>query len=124
MKICGNGDNFGFKDLQAPTSNRFKRQLSAVINFLKYKEDMQYLVEQVSEEREELFAAVDEVAEQSAALEGELGRVQKLNETKLLEHDQVMAECKEVCPAQEWCIWLYYDGLYYKNSFYPSLLLS
>lgn len=49
MKICGNHD-FGFKDLQAPQSKRFKRQLSAVINFLKYKEDMQHLVDQGQEE--------------------------------------------------------------------------
>ena len=96
MKICGNGDNFGFKDLQAPTSKRFKRQLSAIINFLKYKEDMQHLVEQGCEEREELFAAMDEVTELSAALEGELDRVQKLNESKMLERDRAMAECKEV----------------------------
>jgi len=49
MTICGNAD-FGFKDLQAPQSKRFKRQLSAVINFLKFKEDMQCLVEQGQEE--------------------------------------------------------------------------
>ncbi len=49
MTICGNSD-FGFKDLQAPQSKRFKRQLSAVINFLKFKEDMQHLVEQGQEE--------------------------------------------------------------------------
>lgn len=49
MTICGNPD-FGFKDLQAPTGKRLKRQLSAVINFLKFKEDMQCLVEQGQEE--------------------------------------------------------------------------
>ncbi len=49
MTICGNPD-FGFKDLQAPTAKRLKRQLSAVINFLKFKEDMQCLVEQGQEE--------------------------------------------------------------------------
>jgi hypothetical protein len=49
MTICGNTD-FGFKDLQLPQSKRFKLQLSAVINFLKFKEDMQHLVEQGQDE--------------------------------------------------------------------------
>mmetsp|Transcript_14393 Transcript_14393/g.22204 ORF Transcript_14393/g.22204 Transcript_14393/m.22204 type:complete len:455 (-) Transcript_14393:86-1450(-) len=95
MTICGNPD-FGFKDLQAPTAKRLKRQLSAVINFLKFKEDMQCLVEQGQEEREELFAAMDEVTLQCAALEEELEKVKRVNQSKMLERDQAMAECKEM----------------------------
>ena len=95
MNICGNVD-FGFKDLQAPQSKRFKRQLSAVINFLKFKEDMQHLVEQGQEEREELFAAMDEVTLQCAKLEEGLDEARRLNRSKMLERDQAMAECKEV----------------------------
>lgn len=36
MKICGYKD-FGFRDLSAPNGKRFRRQLSACINFLKYQ---------------------------------------------------------------------------------------
>ncbi|KAL7434502.1 hypothetical protein ACHAXM_004094 [Skeletonema potamos] len=95
MTICGNTD-FGFKDLQLPQSKRFKLQLSAVINFLKFKEDMQHLVEQGQDEREELFAAMDEVTAQCATLEDELEKAKRLNQSKMLERDQAMAECKEM----------------------------
>lgn len=152
MTICGNTD-FGFKDLQLPQYKRFKLQLSAVINFLKFKEDMQHLVEQGQDEvrrekgvvcllqvvcscycccnlllnvvavgsnkshaiyihifslsvctqREELFAAMDEVTAQCATLEDELEKAKRLNQSKMLERDQAMAECKEVCVLSSVC---------------------
>ena len=49
LNICGYYD-FGFKDLASPTAKRFKRQLSALINFLKYREDMGHLKDEALEE--------------------------------------------------------------------------
>jgi len=96
MTICGNPDGFGFKDLQNPTPKRLKKQLSAIINFLKFKEDMGCLLEQSHEERMELFAAMDEVTAQCATLEQELEVARQLNNSKLLERDAAMKECKEM----------------------------
>ena len=96
MTICGNSDGFGFKDLQHPTPKRLKKQLSAIINFLKFKEDMGCLIDQGTEEREELFAAMDEVTAQCATLEQDLESAQKVHQTKLLERDAALQECKEM----------------------------
>jgi kinetochore protein Nuf2 len=49
LRICGYNE-FGFKDLAMPQVKRFKRQLSALINFLKYREDMAHLEIQALEE--------------------------------------------------------------------------
>ena len=54
LRICGYHE-FGFKDLAAPQAKRFKRQLSALINFLKYKEDMAHLELQALEEVGRIF---------------------------------------------------------------------
>ena len=40
---------------------------------------------------------MDEVTLQCAALEEELDKAKRLNQSKMLERDQAMAECKEVC---------------------------
>jgi hypothetical protein len=49
LRICGYHE-FGFKDLAAPQAKRFRRQLSALINFLKYREDMGHLEMQALDE--------------------------------------------------------------------------
>jgi len=54
-------------------------------------------------QREELFAAMDEVTAQCATLEDELEKAKRLNQSKMLERDQAMAECKEVCVLSSVC---------------------
>ena len=49
LRTCGYHE-FGFKDLAAPQAKRFRRQLSALINFLKYREDMGHLEMQALDE--------------------------------------------------------------------------
>ena len=49
LRICGYYE-FGFKDLASPQPKRFRKQLSAIINFLKYREDMAHLEVQALEE--------------------------------------------------------------------------
>ena len=49
LRRCGYRE-FGFRDLAAPQAKRFRRQLSALINFLKYREDMGHLEAQAMEE--------------------------------------------------------------------------
>ncbi len=49
LRICGYHE-FGFRDLAAPQAKRLRRQLSALINFLKYREDMGHLEVQALDE--------------------------------------------------------------------------
>jgi kinetochore protein Nuf2 len=66
MKICGNADNFGCIDLGAPTKSRFRRQLSAAINYLKYREDRLVIYAEFHDNREELFAGLLEANEEKS----------------------------------------------------------
>eukprot|EP00578_Thalassiosira_sp_NH16_P003198 CAMPEP_0181132420 /NCGR_PEP_ID=MMETSP1071-20121207/30984_1 /TAXON_ID=35127 /ORGANISM="Thalassiosira sp., Strain NH16" /LENGTH=443 /DNA_ID=CAMNT_0023218749 /DNA_START=48 /DNA_END=1379 /DNA_ORIENTATION=+ len=95
LRICGYGE-FGFRDLMAPQAKRFRRQLSAIINFLKYKEDMGHLFAQALEEREELFGALDEVTENHMTLKDHLEEARTINHEKMLEREDAEAECKEM----------------------------
>lgn len=95
LRICGYYE-FGFKDLASPQPKRFRRQLSAVINFLKYREDMGHLEAQALEEREELFAALDEVAENHMELKDHMEEAKAINHEKMLEREEAEAECKEM----------------------------
>eukprot|EP00579_Thalassiosira_antarctica_P008830 CAMPEP_0201901954 /NCGR_PEP_ID=MMETSP0902-20130614/54703_1 /ASSEMBLY_ACC=CAM_ASM_000551 /TAXON_ID=420261 /ORGANISM="Thalassiosira antarctica, Strain CCMP982" /LENGTH=534 /DNA_ID=CAMNT_0048435939 /DNA_START=139 /DNA_END=1745 /DNA_ORIENTATION=- len=95
LRTCGYYE-FGFKDLMAPQAKRFRRQLSAMINFLKYTEDMGHLVAQALDEREELFAALDEVTDNHTTLKGQLEEARTMNHEKMLEQEEAEAECKEM----------------------------
>mmetsp|Transcript_22898 Transcript_22898/g.40209 ORF Transcript_22898/g.40209 Transcript_22898/m.40209 type:complete len:442 (+) Transcript_22898:156-1481(+) len=95
LRICGYYE-FGFKDLMAPQAKRFRRQLSAMINFLKYTEDMGHLVAQALDEREELFAALDEVTDNQMTLKDHLEEARTMNHEKMLEREEAEAECKEM----------------------------
>eukprot|EP00584_Thalassiosira_punctigera_P009868 CAMPEP_0172534744 /NCGR_PEP_ID=MMETSP1067-20121228/7002_1 /TAXON_ID=265564 ORGANISM="Thalassiosira punctigera, Strain Tpunct2005C2" /NCGR_SAMPLE_ID=MMETSP1067 /ASSEMBLY_ACC=CAM_ASM_000444 /LENGTH=269 /DNA_ID=CAMNT_0013319569 /DNA_START=11 /DNA_END=816 /DNA_ORIENTATION=- len=95
LRTCGYRE-FGFRDLAAPQPKRFRRQLSALINFLKYREDMGHLEAQALEEREELFAALDELAENHMTLQDRLEEARKVQEERMLEREAAEAECKEM----------------------------
>jgi hypothetical protein len=56
LRICGYRE-FGFRDLACPHPKRLRRQLSALINFLKYREDMGHLEMQALDEVSLLVAA-------------------------------------------------------------------
>ena len=47
MKVCGLTD-FGWKDLHAPTSKRFRRQLSGSINFARFREERMSLYDELT----------------------------------------------------------------------------
>lgn len=49
FRICGY-DEFGLRDLAAPTGRRLRKQLSALINYMKYREDMKHLLDTVLDE--------------------------------------------------------------------------
>eukprot|EP00804_Cyclotella_cryptica_P011430 CCRYP_016380-RA/>CCRYP_016380-RA protein AED:0.09 eAED:0.09 QI:166/1/1/1/1/1/5/193/454 len=95
LKICGY-DDFGFRDLSAPTGRRFRRQLSACINFMKYREDMNHLLSTVLEERADMFAALEEVAEEHMILQDHLKELREIHQEKLREKEEAEAECQEM----------------------------
>jgi kinetochore protein Nuf2 len=82
--------------LACPQPKRFRRQLSALINFLKYREDMAYLKLQAYDEREELFAALDEVTDQHMSLKDQLDTVRCVNEEQHALRTEAEMECKEM----------------------------
>ena len=49
LRICGY-DDFGLRDLAAPNARRFRRQLSACINFMKFREDNKHTLDTVLED--------------------------------------------------------------------------
>jgi len=95
FRICGYFE-FGFKDLQSPQHKRLKRQLSALINFMRYRQDKEEILETTLSEREEMFNALDEVMDDHEALKQHLGEAKNLNHEKQLEQEEAEAECKEM----------------------------
>lgn len=95
MRTCGYHD-FGFRDLAAPQARRLKRQLSALINFLKYREDMGHLRSLALEEREEVFAVLDEVTENHMKLREDLERARAAHHERSIEREEAESEVKEM----------------------------
>ncbi|KAL3784511.1 hypothetical protein ACHAWO_003217 [Cyclotella atomus] len=95
FRICGY-DEFGLRDLAAPTGRRLRKQLSALINYMKYREDMKHLLDTVLDERAAMFEALEEMAQQHTDLEGRLSEVREIHEAKILEREEAEAECQEM----------------------------
>ena len=68
MRICGIPTDFGMSDLSAPTSKRFRKQLSAAINFIKFREEKLEVYAELQEQREEILNGLNEVQEEQMAL--------------------------------------------------------
>ena len=69
MRICGIPTDFGMSDLSAPTSKRFRKQLSAAINFIKFREEKLELYAELQEQRDELLNGLAEVQEEQVSLQ-------------------------------------------------------
>lgn len=72
MRICGLPDDFGWKDLHCPTSKRFRKQLSAAINFVKFREDRLQMYSELHDQRDELLSGLVEVNEEQSSLNSQL----------------------------------------------------
>lgn len=79
-----------------PTPKRLRRQLSALINFLKYREDMAHLKYQACDEREELYSALDEVTMQHMSIEGRLVDARAVHHDRVNLRAEAEMECKEM----------------------------
>jgi len=99
MLICGIND-FGMHDLYAPTTKRFKRQLSGIINFIKFTIEKQAsLFNEINEQKDDLVAQLLEVQKEQEKLNQLLLNVkadaeQRWNEVQVVDDDCGEIECE------------------------------
>ena len=96
MHVCGNSDGFSFNDLGAPDKKRFKRQLSAAINFIKFREDRLVLYAELHDQREELLQGLQEVNQEQDNLEKEYQEVQGEAERRWDDLKEIDTDCAEM----------------------------
>ena len=77
MRICGIPIDFGMSDLSAPTSKRFRKQLSAAINFIKFREEKLEMYAELQEQRDEILNGLAEVQEEQIALKEALSQAKE-----------------------------------------------
>lgn len=95
MRICGL-DDFGWKDLHAPTSKRFRKQLSGMINLAKYRMDRLQVYADLNEQRDELLAGLQEVNDENAMLNKHLEETKIDTDIKWKEIEEVETDCEEI----------------------------
>jgi kinetochore protein Nuf2 len=74
LAACG-VDDFGLRDVLHPTPKRVRRQLSALINFAKFREERLAAFSDVTTQTDELLASKKTLQEQNAALQRELDQL-------------------------------------------------
>ncbi|RLN46245.1 hypothetical protein BBJ29_006610 [Phytophthora kernoviae] len=87
LAACG-VDDFGLRDVLHPTPKRVRRQLSALINFAKFREERLVVFSEITTQTDELLTKKKALQEENAALERELEQMleeQKLEEPARLE---------------------------------------
>lgn len=95
MAACG-VDDFGLKDVLAPTPKRVRRQLSALINFAKFREERLAAFSGLNLETERLLKHKAALAEQNAALQRELDQLEAENAAEAPELEQVKQDVAEL----------------------------
>ena len=96
MKICGLQDDFGMKDLHAPTSKRFRRQLSGAINFIKFREDRLQVYAELQEQRDELLSGMMEVNDENEMLSAQSEQAKIETENRRRKVEEVENDCFEL----------------------------
>eukprot|EP00554_Chaetoceros_debilis_P013495 CAMPEP_0194111468 /NCGR_PEP_ID=MMETSP0150-20130528/10464_1 /TAXON_ID=122233 /ORGANISM="Chaetoceros debilis, Strain MM31A-1" /LENGTH=459 /DNA_ID=CAMNT_0038800909 /DNA_START=142 /DNA_END=1521 /DNA_ORIENTATION=+ len=96
MRVCGIHADFGNNDLAAPIPKRFKRQLSAVINFIKFKEERMGLYSERSEERDELFGGLVQAQQERENLMEQLRLAQAQADERWEEMRTTEEDCAEL----------------------------
>jgi len=88
MRTCGVMD-FGLKDFQHPTSRRLRKQLSAVINLIKFREDRLQMYRELNDQRMQIVMDVKEATEENDLARQQLEELKSVRENQKTEMDQI-----------------------------------
>ncbi|CAI5710958.1 unnamed protein product [Hyaloperonospora brassicae] len=97
LAACGVSD-FGLRDVLHPTPKRVRRQLSALINFAKFREERLVAFSEITGRTDELHTRRKALREENAALQRELGQLldeQKAEEPARLQLQTEVAELQK-----------------------------
>lgn len=92
MRECGYND-FGLRDLGHPDPKRLRRQLSAAINFMKYREDNYEKVHSSMEQRVDILEAYEEISKNNEDAKMALEQAENDECANSEEIKAVAAEC-------------------------------
>lgn len=95
MKVCGVHD-FGWKDLQTPSSKRFRRQLSGAINYIKYREDQLSFYSELEEERRMLISKYRDMEQEQKVIIEQYEQVEMDSNREMKEQKLVEQECLDI----------------------------
>lgn len=95
MRTCGVMD-FGLKDFQHPTSRRLKKQLSSVINLIKFREDRLQMYHELSNQREQIMMDVKEALEENEMVGNELEEQKVICAKQKAEIEQIENDIMEL----------------------------
>jgi kinetochore protein Nuf2 len=95
MEVCGISD-FTIKDLMAPTAKRLRKQLSGIINFAKFRDDVMVMRNELSTSRDDLAKKMNSMKDSNESLNVRLNllREQTAEESKII--NAMEEECKDI----------------------------
>jgi kinetochore protein Nuf2 len=95
MAVVGIYD-FSWRDLNQPTSKRFRTQMSAIINMAKFREEQLRKYYELMEPRNEIVNALQEVHNEHELLVEQLQKTQLESRVKMDEIDTVVRACQDL----------------------------
>mmetsp|Transcript_14324 Transcript_14324/g.21451 ORF Transcript_14324/g.21451 Transcript_14324/m.21451 type:complete len:476 (+) Transcript_14324:73-1500(+) len=95
MEVCGIHD-FTIKDLMSPTAKRFRRQLSGILNFAKFREERFALLNDLTGRRESILSAYNKSKNKSDELTRKLAHLHEQTKEEVDVMAELEADCKRV----------------------------
>lgn len=88
--------DFCLKDLMAPTKQRLKKHLSAVINFCKFREEQMTNYHRLCSHKDQLLGQMAALQDESVKLERELAALHEHTAEEAARIEEVEADCKTI----------------------------
>jgi len=95
MKTCGIQD-FGLRDLIAPASKRLRKQLSAAINFIEFREGRLSVYSELNDQRMELLDSLREVNDENTLVNKQYEDAKAVSSNKWKEIEIIENECADI----------------------------
>ncbi|OWZ12969.1 Kinetochore protein NUF2 [Phytophthora megakarya] len=95
LVACG-VDDFGLRDVLHPTPKRVRRQLSALINFAKFREERLAAFSEITSQTDELLTQKKKLQEENAAMQRELEQLLEEQQTEEPARRQLQEEVDEL----------------------------